>query len=74
MADYKCIVASNSTHDREYTIEHTDILQAAQDLGRAEGGETVTIYNATGDYLRRAIWDVETKTYVEVYIVDTNDI
>lgn len=40
---YTCVIYSNSSHGREYTVNTKSARKAAAELGRAEGGEMVII-------------------------------
>ena len=57
---YKCIIWSNSSHDREYTVASKSAMRAAMELGRCEGGEVVQIETmTTGRVLSRVQWTPE---------------
>lgn len=56
---YKCIIWSNSSHEREYDVATKSAYKAAQELGRCEGGEVVEIRNQSGRVLSRARWTPE---------------
>lgn len=56
---YKCIIASNSSAGREYDVNTKSAMKAAQEFGRCEGGETVTITTKGGRELSRVIWTPE---------------
>lgn len=56
---YKCIITSNSSAGREYDVNTKSAMKAAQELGRCEGGETVTITTKGGRELSRVIWTPE---------------
>lgn len=56
---YKCIITSNSSQGREYEVTTRSAMKAAQDLGRCEGGEVVTITTKSGRELSRVIWTPE---------------
>lgn len=57
---YKCIIWSNSSHEREYDVETRSAYQATLELGRCEGSEVVEIRTAkTGRRLSRAQWTPE---------------
>lgn len=56
---YKCIITSDSSSGREYDVNTKSAYKAAQELGRCEGGETVTITTKGGRELSRVIWTPE---------------
>ena len=56
---YKCIITSNSSWGREYDVTTRSAYKAAQELGRCEGGEKVTITTQSGRELSRVIWTPE---------------
>ena len=57
---YKCIIWSNSSYDREYTVKTKSATAAASKLGRCEGGEVVQIeIMTTGRVLSRVQWTPE---------------
>lgn len=57
---YKCIIWSNNSHDREYTVVSKSAMRAAMELGRCEGGEVVQIETmTTGRILSRVQWTPE---------------
>ena len=68
MAKYTLIVESNSSLPREYDVETRNARLLAAVYGRAEGGETITVYSSTGKPLSRVIWDVERRKYIYVTI------
>lgn len=63
---YRLIVSSNYADAREYIVSGVDILNHAQQYGRAEGGETVTLYGLRGKPVARAVWSAEARDYVKV--------
>ena len=56
---YICQIWSNSSLGREYDVKTRSAYKAAQELGRCEGGEVVTICTKSGRELSRAIWTPE---------------
>lgn len=56
---YKCIITSNSSAGREYEVNTKSAMKAALEIGRCEGGETVTITTKGGRELSRVIWTPE---------------
>ena len=56
---YKCIITSDSSAGREYEVNTKSAYKAAQEFGRCEGGETVTITSKGGRELSRVIWTPE---------------
>ena len=57
---YKCVIWSNGSHEREYTVTSKSAMRAAIELGRCEGGEVVQIETmTTGRILSRVQWTPE---------------
>ena len=56
---YICKIWSNSSAGREYEVSTKSAMKAAQEFGRCEGGETVTITTKSGRELSRVIWTPE---------------
>lgn len=57
---YKCIIWSDSSHAREYSVATKSAYKAAQKLGRCEGGEVVEVRTIkTNRLLSRARWTPE---------------
>lgn len=56
---YKCIITSDSSAGREYDVNTKSAMKAAQEFGRCEGGETITITTKGGRELSRVIWTPE---------------
>lgn len=56
---FKCIITSDSSAGREYDVSTKSAYKAALELGRCEGGETVTITTKSGRELSRVIWTPE---------------
>lgn len=63
---YTCTITSHSTYPRCYTVTTSSAVKAAQHLGRAESGETVTITTSTGRIISRAAWSCEARRYIRV--------
>ena len=55
----KCIISSNNSHEREYEVETSSALKAAQELGRCEGGEDVSVYSPKNVLISKAKWTPE---------------
>ena len=57
----KCIVTivSNSTNEREYTTSSRSAMRAAEQFGRCEGGERVTVWTRGGKAISRVVWSPE---------------
>lgn len=54
---YKCVIWSNNSCEREYTVKTRSAMRAAIELGRGDGGEVVQIETiTTGRVLSRAQW------------------
>lgn len=66
MTTYTCTITSNSSAERCYCVATRSAVKAAQQLGRAESGKTVTITSRSGKVLSRAIWDCSTRRYIRV--------
>ena len=57
---YKCVIWSNSSCEREYTVTSRSAMRAAIELGRSEGGEVVQIETmTTGRIISRVQWTPE---------------
>ena len=66
---YKVIITSNSSAGREYEIDSKSAMKAAQEFGRCEGGEVVTVTSKSGRELSRVIWTPENGgAYIRVAI------
>ena len=60
MKQYKAIIESNSADAREYIVSSSSAMKAAQEYGRAEGGEVVTVTTVkSGRILSRVRWTPE---------------
>lgn len=60
MKQYKAIIESNNTDTREYIVSSSSAMKAAQEYGRAEGGEIVTVKTVkSGRVLSRVRWTPE---------------
>lgn len=68
MKRYICTITSNSTNGREYNVTTSSAYKAAAELGRCEGGETVTITTPGGRIVSRAVYSPETRDYYRVYV------
>ena len=57
---YKCVIWSNSSYNREYTVKTRSAMRAAMEFGRCDGGEVVQIETmTTGRVLSRVQWTPE---------------
>lgn len=57
---YKAIITSNNTDSREYIVSSASAMKAAQEHGRCEGGEVVTVTTIkSGRVLYRVRWTPE---------------
>lgn len=57
---YKCVIWSNNSDEREYTVKTRAAMRAAMELGRGDGGEVVQIETmTTGRVLSRVQWTPE---------------
>ena len=64
MKKYICIIESNSSFPREYEVETSSAMKCANELGRLEGGETVTVYNKSkSKVIGRVKWSPEIGYY-----------
>ena len=60
MKQYKAIITSNSADAREYIVDSKSAMKAAQEHGRCEGGEIVTVTTVkSGRVLSRVRWSPE---------------
>ena len=54
---YKCVIWSNNSHSREYTVATRSAICAAREYGRGEYGEIVQIETlTTGRIISRVQW------------------
>ena len=54
---YICIVTSDNTHERAYSVNSTSAMKAAMRFGRGEAGEIVTIMTKrTRRIISRVMW------------------
>ena len=67
---YRCIIWSNTSHEREYAVKTRSAMRAAAELGRCEGGEVVQIETmTTGRVLSRVQWTPEDgEKYIRVCV------
>lgn len=57
---YKCVIWSNNSCEREYTVKTRSAMRAAMEFGRGDGGEIVQIETiTTGRVLSRVQWTPE---------------
>lgn len=59
MKKYIITVVSNSTNEREYETSSRSAMRAAEQFGRCEGGERVTVWTRGGKAISRAVWSSE---------------
>lgn len=60
MKQYKAIISSDPILPREYIVNSSSAMKAAQAYGRAEGGEIVTVTTVkSGRILSRVRWTPE---------------
>ena len=60
MKQYKAIIESDNADSREYIVDSSSAMKAAQEYGRAEGGEVVTVTTVkSGRVLSRVRWTPE---------------
>ncbi len=59
MKKYIITVVSNSTNEREYTTSSRSAMRAAEQFGRCEGGERVTVWTRGGKAISRVVWSPE---------------
>ena len=60
MKQYKAIITSNNTDSREYIVDSSSAMKAAQEYGRAEGGEVVRVVTIrSGRALSEVRWTPE---------------
>ena len=65
---YTVIIESNSSYPREYESNSRNVLSLANEYGRAEYGETVTVTTHTGKVLSRAFWDMSSRRYIRASV------
>ncbi|HIS84625.1 MAG TPA: hypothetical protein IAB50_03480 [Candidatus Faecivicinus avistercoris] len=56
---YIITIASNASHEREYPTDSRSAMKAAEQYGRCEGGETVTVWTKSGKEISRVVWTPE---------------
>lgn len=57
---YKCVIWSNNSHEREYTVATRSAMCTAREYGRGEYGEIVQIETLiTGRIISRVRWTPE---------------
>ena len=57
---YKCVIWSNNSHGREYTVATRSAMYAAREYGRCECGEIVQIETLTSSrVISRVQWTPE---------------
>lgn len=59
MKTYTCIIYSNSSKGREYEVATTSAMKCANEYGRCEGGEVVTVYRKNGAPISQVRWTPE---------------
>ena len=69
MAKYLCVIWSDSSYPRQYEVESTSAIKAAEQYGCGELGEVVSIARKrTWEVISRAAWDEQTKRYYHVWL------
>ena len=69
MKKYIITVVSNSTNEREYETSSRSAMRAAEQFGRCEHGERVTVWTRGGKAISRAVWSPEDDgKYIRVQI------
>lgn len=58
-AMYTCIITSNFSLGREYEVSTKSAMKCAEEYGRCEGGEKVTVKTKSGKILSQVIWSPE---------------
>ena len=74
---YDCLIWSNSrnctSNGTRYKVNTKSAMKCAKEFGRAELGETVSVYKfyASGEerLISRVIWNHETASYVRVSVI-----
>lgn len=56
---YIVTINSNSSCEREYTTDSRSAMRAAEQFGRCEGGERVTVWTRGGKAISRVVWSPE---------------
>ena len=56
---YKVVITSNFSLGREYETDSRSALKAAEQYGRFEGGEVVTVCNKSGRVIDKAVFTPE---------------
>ena len=63
--EYTCIITSNFSWGREYTVTTKSAMKCANLYGRCEGGEVVTIQTKSGRIISRVRYHADGKYYRE---------
>lgn len=63
---YTCTITSNSDYGRTYEVATASAIKCAEMFGRCEGGEVITVRRKSGRILSRAIYNIETRSYMRV--------
>lgn len=75
MKKYYCCIRSNGSHEREYEVTTTSAMKCANEYGRCEGGEVVTVYQKNGKILSEALWTPENGgCYCRAYVMPGENI
>ena len=54
-----CVITSDFSFGREYEVKTRNAMKCAQEYGRCEGGETVSIFTKKGKLVDRVKWTPE---------------
>ena len=65
---YTAIIESNTSYPMEIETDSRNVLLIANEYGRAESGESVTVKSKAGKTLSRAVWDVSSRKYIRVSV------
>ena len=68
MKKYLLTITSNSTNEREYSVDCRNVLKLANQYGRCEGGEVVIVWTKSGKPIGCARWTDEGGRYYRVTI------
>lgn len=55
----KCVITNDFSLGREYEVKTTSAMRCAEEYGRCEGGETVTVFSPSGKPISQVRWTPE---------------
>lgn len=64
---YTCVISSDASFTREYTVASSSALKCAKVLGRHDSNETISVYQGRR-LVSRVKWDAESRRYIRATI------